>query len=57
VKVHLKRIGWNIEGNSLIPVDAGMTELFFPSRTRHGAYIKIREMVQYSSTYIYDYYA
>lgn len=50
---NLKKIGWIIENGSLIPVDAEVTELFFPKSTKHDAYIKIREILQESSTSIY----
>lgn len=49
----LKKIGWIIENDSLIPVDAEVTELFFPKSTKHDAYVKIREILQESSTSIY----
>ena len=49
----LKRIGWNIEDNSLVPVDADVKELFFPKDTQHDAYIEIRKIFQEASTSIY----
>ena len=53
VKKDLKKIGWDIEGDRLIPVDAEVTELFFPKSAEHDAYVKIREILQESSTSIY----
>ena len=45
----LKKIGWNIENGSLVPVDAEVTELFFPKSTKHDAYVEIRNIVQKTS--------
>lgn len=42
----LKKIGWIIENDSLVPVDAEVKELFFPKSTKHDAYVKIRKIVQ-----------
>jgi hypothetical protein len=53
VKSDLKRIGWNIEDGSLIPVDADVTELFFPKSTIHDAYVKVREILDKASSSIY----
>ncbi|MBA7695315.1 hypothetical protein ES703_103939 [subsurface metagenome] len=49
----LKRIGWNIENNSLVPVGADVKELFFPKDVQHDAYIEIRKIFQEASTSIY----
>lgn len=49
----LKRIGWNIEHNSLVPVGADVKELFFPKDTQHDAYIEIRKIFQEALTSIY----
>ena len=53
VNNNLDKIGWIIENDSLTPVDAEVTELFFPKSTKHDAYVKIREILQESSTSIY----
>ena len=49
VKNDLKRIGWDIEDDRLIPVDAEVRELFFPKSTMHDAYVEIRKIVQKTS--------
>ena len=49
----LKRIGWKIENNNLVPVGADVRELFFPKDTEHDAYVEIRKTFQEASTSIY----
>lgn len=49
----LKKIGWSIEGDSLVPVDADVKELFFPKGTQHDAYVEIRRIFQEASKSIY----
>lgn len=49
----LKRIGWIIENDSLVPVDADVKELFFPKGTQHDAYVEIRKIFQEPSKSIY----
>ena len=49
----LKRIGWIIENDSLVPVDAAVKELFFPKGTQHDAYVEIRKILQEASKSIF----
>ncbi len=50
---NLDKIGWIIENDNLVPVDADVKELFFPKGTQHDAYIEIREIVKKVSKSIY----
>ena len=49
----LKRIGWIIENNCLVPVDAEVKELFFPKGAQHDAYVEIRKIFQQASKSIF----
>jgi hypothetical protein len=49
----LKKIGWTLENDSLIPIDAEVRELFFPKGTAHDAYVEIRKIFQETSKSIY----
>lgn len=42
----LQRIGWRIDGGTLIPASESVRELFFPQGTQHDAYVHIREIVR-----------
>lgn len=42
----LNAIGWNINGDRLIPADQSVRELFFPKGSQHDAYVEIREILQ-----------
>ncbi|UCG69533.1 MAG: hypothetical protein JSV09_00470 [Thermoplasmata archaeon] len=53
LNIALKRIGWTIENDSLIPIDAEVKELFFPKGTEHDAYVEIRKIFHETSKSIY----
>lgn len=42
----LENIGWQIEGERLVPVGKEVVELFFPKNTQHDAYVEIRSIIQ-----------
>lgn len=41
----LQRIGWRIQGGSLLPATETVRELFFPQGTQHDAYVRIRAIL------------
>lgn len=48
----LQRIGWQVEEDRLVPIDADVRELFFPKDTQHDAYVEIRRLFQKASNSI-----
>lgn len=44
----LQRIGWRIDGGTLVPSTESVRELFFPQGTQHDAYIRIREIMRHA---------
>ncbi len=42
----LLRIGWSIDGDTLVPTNESVRETFFPPGTQHDAYVKIREIMR-----------
>ena len=42
----LQNIGWRVESGRLIPSSAEVSELFFPTRSQHDAYVEIRRIVR-----------
>ncbi len=42
----LQRIGWRIDGGTLVPATESVHELFFPQGTQHEAYLRIREIMR-----------
>ncbi|MDE0006167.1 MAG: hypothetical protein OXQ29_26050 [Rhodospirillaceae bacterium] len=45
----LKRIGWCIDGATLVPANQTVRELFFPQNSQHDAYVHIRELFRHAS--------
>jgi PLD-like domain len=48
----LKEIGWELRGNKLAPVGEAVTELFFPERSQHDAYVEIRNLLSVATSSI-----
>jgi hypothetical protein len=42
----LQKIGWQMQGDRLIPATADVHQLFFPPQSQHDAYIEIRSILQ-----------
>jgi hypothetical protein len=42
----LRQIGWKVESGRLIPENAEVSELFFPTGSQHAAYVEIRRILQ-----------
>lgn len=41
----LHKIGWNLDGQTLVPASEPVRELFFPQGTQHDAYVHIKEIM------------
>ena len=48
----LKRIGWSISEDKLVPIEADVKEIFFPKDSQHDAYVQIRQIIQEATTSI-----
>ena len=46
LNVDLENIGWQIEGERLVPAGKEVVELFFPKNTQHDAYVEIRKIIE-----------
>ena len=45
----LQRIGWRIDGGTLVPANETVRELFFPQGSQHDAYVHIREIIRHAT--------
>ena len=52
LNVDLKKIGWQVEDDRLVPVGADVRELFFPIDAQHDAYVEIRGILQKATSSI-----
>jgi len=48
----LKRIGWSIAEDKLVPIGADVKEIFFSKDSQHDAYVQIRQIIQEATTSI-----
>ncbi len=48
----LRRIGWRIEEDRLVPVSVDVRELFFSKDTQHEAYVEVRRLFQQAKSSI-----
>lgn len=48
----LKRIGWSIAEDKLVPIGTDVKEIFFSKDSQHDAYVQIRQIIQEATTSI-----
>lgn len=53
IKSKLQNIGWDIVGNSIVPINSEVIELYFEKGLLHSAYQKIRTIIHSSAKDIY----